>query len=62
MTSEPTWCFGKDSLGVTLMPGKYVVRINKGLKYSSTHSEFGNRITSDNLSDSLPGIFVYGCS
>jgi len=45
-----------------LMPGKYVVRINKGLKYSATHSEFGNRITSDNLSDSLPEIFVYGCS
>ena len=62
MTSEPDWCFGKDSLGITLKPGEYQVNLNNGLTYNATHTQIGTRTTGRNLADSLPKLFVFGCS
>ena len=63
-TSEPNGCFGKDSLGLTLIPGKFVVDVNNGLVHKVTHGRDSFRITSfTENSDSLkPSIFMYGCS
>lgn len=62
MTSEPDWCFEKDSLGITLKPGEYQVNLNNGLIYNATHTQIGTRSTGGNLADTLPKLFVYGCS
>ena len=62
--SEPTNCFGKDSLGVTLLPGKFRVDINNGLIHDVTHGLDSTRLTGSTLPDTLnlPLIHVYGCS
>lgn len=62
-TSEPKWCFDKDSLGVVPVPGTYLVNLN-GLEHTVTHGADHNRITSfgGGSEASEPKIFLYGCS
>jgi hypothetical protein len=62
-TSEPNWCFAKDSLGVVPIPGSYVVNLN-GLEHVVTHSLDSNRITSftEIEADLRPTVYMYGCS
>jgi hypothetical protein len=63
-TSEPTWCFGKDSLGIVPIPGTFDVNLN-GLLHTVTHGLDSNRITSYDSyleDDQRPEIYLYGCS
>ena len=61
--SNPNPCFGKDSLGVTLIPGQYSVNLN-GLVHQVGHSVDCNRVTSFETSgiEGRNKVFIYGCS
>jgi hypothetical protein len=61
--SRPAHCFGKDSLGLVLIPGEFVVDIN-GLVHRVTHGADSLRITSFSHGRDSSGsaIYIYGCS
>ncbi|MFT5860309.1 MAG: hypothetical protein ACI865_002419 [Flavobacteriaceae bacterium] len=63
ITSDPNNCIASsENLGFALATGKFKVTINDGHTYTATH-ENGERITTDEiLSDSLPLLFMMGCS
>lgn len=59
---SPEFCYGSDSLGISLKPGKYDILINEGLQFSVTHSKAGFRaLSSLPESDSIQ-VHLYGCS
>ena len=53
---------GHPRLGFGLSPGSFQVTINQGLKYEVTHNPDSQRITSNLPLDSLPEIWLFGCS
>ncbi|MFM1874510.1 MAG: hypothetical protein RL266_247 [Bacteroidota bacterium] len=63
-TVEPEMCFTRDNAyGLGLIPGHYSVTVNGGLTFAVNHATDSTRIcTSGSKNDSLPGLFMMGCS
>ncbi|MFK7972558.1 MAG: hypothetical protein AB8F95_19460 [Bacteroidia bacterium] len=62
--SEPAFCILPDSItGFALRPGSFTVTINEGHAYTVSHGLDSLRVCSfDKKLDSLPSVFVMGCS
>jgi hypothetical protein len=51
-----------DSLGIRLVPGYFDITLNDSLHFHATHSAEGRRLVSPASPDSLPQIWLMGCS
>jgi hypothetical protein len=62
ISCKPEICYTSDSLGISLKPGNYKVKINDCIDYQVTHTNDGRRITSNKISTAKDKIFIFGCS
>ena len=62
ISCKPEICYTTNSLGISLKPGKYKVKINDCIDYKVTHTNDGRRITSNKIIAAKKKIYIFGCS